>query len=382
MTTLRNEERLPAPPIPMMRTNKGPRIVVFFAAFLLSLKATVVLLAIRYGIVNTAAVAAVVYGLYRTVWKLPSSPLKLHEAESKLLNSIEGVIYEQRPVEVNGITINSVRFVAKDATGPKKVLVMLHGLGAGLGVWSKNVAELSATYDIWCVDLLGFGRSSSPPFTGETQDDALKWWTDSIHAWRLATLKDARIDLLGHSLGGFIATAYALSYEVDKLILAAPVGVSSITKRLQSLPLLARMSFRMLHALRITRTKMTRVLGPVAAFIVKKILDRRATWYGFTTPELKEYVFHLQCADSTGEDAFLATVCPVTGWRKPLITQVAELKATQLNLIFGERDFVDSSSGPEIAQFTTIPTKVTILEDVGHHMYTTVPSLFNRHVLE
>jgi pimeloyl-ACP methyl ester carboxylesterase len=42
--------------------------------------------------------------------------------------------------------------------------------GSGLALWNKNIDGLSEHYDIYCFDLLGFGRSSRPAFKGQTPE--------------------------------------------------------------------------------------------------------------------------------------------------------------------------------------------------------------------
>ena len=113
-------------------------------------------------------------------------------------------------------------------------LVMLHGYGAGLGFFYKNFESLSQVpgWKIYALDLLGMGRSSRPPFRVHAKDrqksitEAEDWFIDALEEWRVKRNID-RFTLLGHSLGGYMAVAYALKYpgHLNKLILASPVGI-------------------------------------------------------------------------------------------------------------------------------------------------------------
>ncbi|MCJ1474472.1 hypothetical protein MMC13_003130 [Lambiella insularis] len=113
-------------------------------------------------------------------------------------------------------------------------LVMLHGYGAGLGFFYKNFEGLSRAqgWKVYALDLLGMGRSSRPPFRINAKDregkitEAENWFIDALEEWRLSRKID-RFTLLGHSLGGYMAVAYALKYpgHLNKLILASPVGI-------------------------------------------------------------------------------------------------------------------------------------------------------------
>ncbi|KAB8337277.1 hypothetical protein FH972_021578 [Carpinus fangiana] len=116
----------------------------------------------------------------------------------------------------------------------ENTLVMLHGYGAGLGFFYKNFEPLSRDkgWKLYALDLLGMGRSSRPPFKIHAKDrqgkitEAENWFVDSLEEWRKERNID-RFTLLGHSMGGYMAVAYALKYpgRLNKLILASPVGI-------------------------------------------------------------------------------------------------------------------------------------------------------------
>jgi cardiolipin-specific phospholipase len=113
-------------------------------------------------------------------------------------------------------------------------LVMLHGYGAGLGFFYRNFEALSRAtgWKVYALDLLGMGRSSRPAFKIHAKDkqgkitEAENWFIDALEEWRIKRGLD-RFTLLGHSLGGYLAVAYALKYpgHLNKLILASPVGI-------------------------------------------------------------------------------------------------------------------------------------------------------------
>jgi cardiolipin-specific phospholipase len=113
-------------------------------------------------------------------------------------------------------------------------LVMLHGYGAGLGFFYRNFESLSraAGWKVYALDLLGMGRSSRPNFKIHAKDkegkvqEAESWFVDALEEWRIKRGLD-KFTLLGHSLGGYLAVAYALKYpgHLNKLILASPVGI-------------------------------------------------------------------------------------------------------------------------------------------------------------
>ncbi|KAG9246531.1 Alpha/Beta hydrolase protein [Calycina marina] len=124
--------------------------------------------------------------------------------------------------------------VQRDGEDIQENLVMLHGYGAGLGFFYKNFEGLSRVrgWKIYALDMLGMGRSSRPPFKVHAKNqqgkisEAEDWFIDALEEWR-ALKKIDKFTLLGHSMGGYMAVAYALKYpgHLNKLILASPVGI-------------------------------------------------------------------------------------------------------------------------------------------------------------
>ncbi|ANB14622.1 Cld1p [Sugiyamaella lignohabitans] len=123
-----------------------------------------------------------------------------------------------------------------------KNLVVLHGYGAGLALFYRNFAEWSSIKGsrTMALDLLGFGRSSRPKFSIATKDVSARdengrfkvvvetenWFIDALEKWRIAKNLD-KFTLMGHSMGGYLAAAYAFKYpsRVERLIMVSPAGV-------------------------------------------------------------------------------------------------------------------------------------------------------------
>lgn len=99
--------------------------------------------------------------------------------------------------------------------GRGKTILCIHGLTANCRFWDCQASALSPTHRVLAMDLRGRGLSDKPP-TGY-----------SLYAHGedvLALLDDQGLDravLMGHSLGAFIALAFAAEHpqRVDRLIL-------------------------------------------------------------------------------------------------------------------------------------------------------------------
>jgi len=122
--------------------------------------------------------------------------------------------------------VRTVILEAKKHTEPERIpLVLIHGFGAGFLQFYKNLDHLHSKRKVLALDLPGFGQSTRILFTPEAEKAEMEF-VDSIERWREGVGVEKFI-LLGHSLGGYLACAYAMSYpsRVRHLILVDPWGL-------------------------------------------------------------------------------------------------------------------------------------------------------------
>ena len=58
-------------------------------------------------------------------------------------------------------------------------VVMIHGFGASSIHWRKNIPELAARYQVYAIDLLGYGKSAKPT-PGEPLDYTFETWGQQV----------------------------------------------------------------------------------------------------------------------------------------------------------------------------------------------------------
>lgn len=104
-----------------------------------------------------------------------------------------------------------------------KTVVLLHGKNFNGAYWKTTIEALGKDgYRVVVPDQIGFGKSSKPTdYQFSFQQLALN--TKML----LDDLQIKKIALLGHSMGGMVATRFALMYPetVDQLILENPIGL-------------------------------------------------------------------------------------------------------------------------------------------------------------
>lgn len=105
------------------------------------------------------------------------------------------------PTEAEITTDDGVA-IAYDVTGSGPVLVLVHGITESRHSWDPLLADLAADHTVVRVDLRGHGRSGS----GDAYDP-IRMAADVAAVVAAAGLADPVV--VGHSLGGIVATAYA-----------------------------------------------------------------------------------------------------------------------------------------------------------------------------
>jgi abhydrolase domain-containing protein 6 len=106
--------------------------------------------------------------------------------------------------------------------GQGEPLVLLHGFGASADSWNRFAKPLTRRYHAIAPDQPGWGASTRI----ETASYGYPAQVERLRQF-LSALGLKRVHLVGHSMGGFIASAYAARYpdEVITLGLIAPHGM-------------------------------------------------------------------------------------------------------------------------------------------------------------
>lgn len=105
-------------------------------------------------------------------------------------------------------------------------LLLVHGFGASTDHWRKNLAGLADQFDVWAIDLLGFGRSAKPDwqYSGDL-------WRDQLHDF-ITQIIQKPVVLAGNSLGGYVSLCVAAQRpeSAKGLVLLNSAGPFTSTK--------------------------------------------------------------------------------------------------------------------------------------------------------
>jgi 2-hydroxy-6-oxonona-2,4-dienedioate hydrolase len=125
------------------------------------------------------------------------------------------------PTEKTAVVFGAkIRYI--EAGDPKKpTVILLHGLGGNADNWIFNLPALAANHHVIALDQVGFGKSDKPliKYRVATYVDFLERFMDE--------LKIEKAHLVGNSMGGWIASLFAITYpdKVGKIVLANSAGL-------------------------------------------------------------------------------------------------------------------------------------------------------------
>ncbi|KAF8211380.1 alpha/beta-hydrolase [Mycena galopus ATCC 62051] len=354
-------------------------------------------------------------------------PEALRPNDSPVLATSDLVDLDQPKHFLNTLAIKATN-PAPDAPPP---VVLLPGYGAGIGFFFPNIPTLAKWAghrgsSVYAVDWLGMGRSARVPFVvkahkkdipGRVQE-AESFFVDSLETWR-KKMQLEQITLIGHSLGGYLSTVYALKYpeRVHKLILLSPAGVprdpngtTAPEREIEPPPHSSSSSVELAthkkveevrteqEAARPRHTRTRRLFmylweegwSPFqvvrstlfwAPMLIGKYSSRRFS--GLTdeeTANIHDYIMHITLAKGSGEYCISHILAPGAHARMPLVDRIAALKIP-VTFVYGDHDWMDPEGGEKsvenLRKAGNGQARSYIVNDAGHHVYLDNPKAVN-----
>ncbi|XP_074838466.1 (Lyso)-N-acylphosphatidylethanolamine lipase isoform X2 [Carettochelys insculpta] len=318
-------------------------------------------------------------------WR-PTSMSHLKNVEARILQCLRSHFVGRHVTLPGRARIWTVSLCPEQGQG-RTPLVLVHGFGGGVGLWVLNLDQLGARRPLHAFDLLGFGRSSRPPFPHDAQG-AEEEFVRSIEDWRQQMGIGSMI-LLGHSLGGFLATSYSLAYpeRVKHLILVDPWGFPARPtdpSQIRAPPTWVKAMAAVLgHS---NPLAVLRVAGPWGPGLVQRFrpdIKEKFTEF-FQDDTILEYIYHCNAQTPSGETAFKA-MTQALGWaRRPMLERVHLLRRDlPITLIYGAESWIDTSTGRRVRDLRPHSyVRHLAIAGASHHVYADQPAAFNAAVQE
>jgi len=294
------------------------------------------------------------------------------------------------------------------AEGPDggPAIVLLHGFMSGGAMYVNNLDALAATgRPVYVLDWRSCAGSPREAAAFPAHGHAEDYFVTALEQWRRA-VGAATLDIVGHSMGGYIATSYALRHpdRVNKLVLVSPGGLPTIPN--PSGPLAAAVHDGMIWVWRrLSPSFLLRALGPLGWCVMAGVWAVKKGQYPATRAmgaavwwQLAHYLFHINAAPHSAGDAAaqrffapgLRSAAPI-GERllaavrsKPHdgVAPIADRIRFPITLLYGGagRDWmVNPHIDAVVAQLTGAGLHVALhrVEAGGHDLYAECPADFN-----
>ncbi|XP_064633589.1 (Lyso)-N-acylphosphatidylethanolamine lipase-like isoform X2 [Lineus longissimus] len=261
-------------------------------------------------------------------------------------------------------------------------IVCLHGMGAAIGFWALNIDDLARHRPFFAMDLLGFGNSSRSSFPDDP-NEAEQQFIDTIEDW-CEELGLKQFILLGHSFGGYLATAFSIKYprRIKRLILVDPWGFPRKPDNLEERYNINPVKRAVLKImLKFSPLAAMRALGPLGPCLMKKVRpDLKLKFQSVVEGDvLYQYIYHCNSkTPASGEYAFMK-INDTLGWSKfPLMNRIGDLDSSiRITFIYGEDSWMDHDYADSLKARRQGKVDIKCVSDAGHHVYADNPSIFN-----
>jgi pimeloyl-ACP methyl ester carboxylesterase len=273
---------------------------------------------------------------------------------------------ELKTVEIDGIPFNYVD-VGNDR-GDQEPAVLVHGLGGQWQNWLENIPRLAETRRVVAMDLPGFGRTPEPPDGVEVTITQYGRWVNQL----CDELGLEQIELVGNSMGGYIAAEVAIQFpeRVSRLVLVSAAGISSA---------------EVLEAPILTIGRMATALASNAAARYRNLAARPVTRHmslalvarhpRLLKPDLAYEGFFKGAGKPGFDDALRA--CLDYDFRDRL----SDVKVPTL-IVWGERDSIIPTRDADEFERLIDDSRKVVMKDCGHIPMAERPQAFNDVLVE
>jgi len=317
------------------------------------------------------------------------------DAESRILSSLPAsASVRVEDTEIAGpngetVTVHSIELPGDGLAATQPPLVLLPGYGTGSAIWTAawrcwlDGGHPLGRRRVVALDPLGWYLSAHPRWTAGLEPTAAEaWFVDSIEAWR-AKRGIESMDLLGHSIGGYLAACYAEGHpsRISRLVLLSPAGVPKeppdYRDKLPGAPWRMRLLLRLWgrgytphYALRcLPSSRGYRIASWTAKRWTSRVPD------AIDASALADYIYHGWSEGPASSEEVLGAILHPGAWAKrPLCERIPGLRVKRVDCIYGDRDWMDLRHMNAVAERCLQAEKnsapavwVQLVDDSGHY---------------
>lgn len=284
--------------------------------------------------------------------------------------------------EWKGNSINYFVYKATQESSSNPPVLLVHGFGASIPHWRKNIKVIAQTRTVYAIDLLGFGDSDKP--TG--YEYTMEKWAGLILDFLNEIVQKPTV-LIGNSVGSLacvIAAADSTKSLVQGLVLLNCAGGMNNKAIVDDwrikllLPLLWFIDFLLKQK-------------GIASFIFQRVKQKDnlknilLSVYA-NKQSVDDELVEIIKTPADGEGAIDAFVAIVTGPPGPNPVQLMPKISVPVLILWGDEDPFTPLGGPVGKYFSSLPSQVSnislsVLKGVGHCPHDDRPELVHEKLL-
>ena len=260
-------------------------------------------------------------------------------------------------VEIAGRRVNYVDM----GEGDGDPVVFVHGLGGQWQNWIENIPRVAQERRVLAPDLPGFGLSEMPE-----ESISISGYGRCIEAF-LEQLGLERVDVVGNSMGGFIAAEVAIQFpqRVSRLVLVSAAGISSANVYRAPTALVGRVAAALTASTAARHRQMAR--RPVSRHFALGLVARHPSQLA---PDIAWEALMKGVGKPGFQRALMASVEYDFRARLPEISQPTLI-------IWGENDSVISVRDAHEFERLIEDSRKVVMKDTGHIPMAERPTAFN-----
>ncbi len=261
--------------------------------------------------------------------------------------------------------------------GEGSPLVLVHGFGASIGHWRKNIPFLaSGGYRVFAIDLLGFGGSDKPPL-----NYTMELWSELLKDFQAAHIQAPTV-FIGNSIGALLSLMAIANHPetaAGAVLINCAGGLSHRPHELNPPLRVAMSAFNRLVRSRITGQVIfnrVRQKAQIRRTLLQVYRNREAV-----TDELVDLLYAPSC-DPGAQHVFASILSADPG---PTPAQLLPKVKHPLFVIWGADDPWTPITGAKIFQQASEngqQIQITPIPKAGHCPHDEVPDIVNPLILE
>ncbi|KAK9095740.1 hypothetical protein Sjap_021237 [Stephania japonica] len=257
-------------------------------------------------------------------------------------------------------------------------LLLVHGFGASILHWRRNIGILSQSYNVYAIDLLGFGASDKPPNFAYTTDS----WAQLVLDFLDDIVKRPTV-LIGNSLGSLVCVIAASGVESRQGLIRGLV-LLNCAGGMNNKAIVDDWRIKLLLPLLLLIDFLLKQRG-IASAIFERVKQREnlrsilLSVYG-NKNSVDEDLVEIIKGPAEDEGALDSFVSIVTGPPGPNPVQLMPKLSLPILVLWGDQDPFTPIDGPVGKYFSSLPSqfsnvKLFMLEGVGHCPHDDRPQL-------